>query len=134
MTTNTSAPLDPRRTESVGAELARRLPAIDNAVVVCWDVSDDAVLAHVVARELGVPLLRAGAIEGIVELEDALPAGATAVLVAEEFTGRTALAGLAGVVAHGGGRVAAVATARPGEPVTGTEAENATVIVAGAGT
>ncbi|WP_329238089.1 hypothetical protein OG417_35205 [Actinoallomurus sp. NBC_01490] len=121
---------DPKRTERVGAALAERLRPHEPAFVVCWDTSEDVVLAHVVARELGADLLLANEIEGIVALEYALPDGATVVLVAESLDSPTAVAGLAGVVDHAKARVAAVATAHGRVEVAGTRAEGAAVVTA----
>lgn len=122
---------DPRRTERVGARLAERLADHRPTLVVCWDDSDDVVLAHVVARELGIELRLANEVEGIVALERPLPDGAVVALVAESLASRTAIGGLAGVVAHGGARVAAVATGGDAAEVADTGAATATVITAG---
>jgi hypothetical protein len=121
---------DPARTERVGTALAGRLRDKGITAVVCWDDSEDAVVAHVVARELGVGLRLAEEIEGIVTLERPLPENAVVALVAEELTARTAVAGLAGVVRHSGARVAAVATVRTTAVVAETEAADATVLTA----
>lgn len=102
---------DPERTERVGKAFAGQLADLDVSLIVCWDVPEDTVLAHVVARELGVGLGRAVEIEGILSLLQPLPESAQVALVAEAFRERTGLAGLAGVVRHGGGTVAAVAAA-----------------------
>lgn len=121
---------DPARTERVGTRLAQRLAGQGITAIVCWDASEDAVLAHVVARELGVGLRLADEIEGIVTLERTLPDGAVVAMVGAELTARTAVSGLAGVVRHSGGRVAAVATVRTPAVVADTEAAGATVITA----
>lgn len=121
---------DPARTERVGTRLADRLSGKGITAVVCWNASEDAVLAHVVARELGVGLRLADEIEGIITLEGVLPDGAVVALVGSELTARTAVSGLAGVARHSGGRIAAVATVRTPAVVTETEAAGATVITA----
>lgn len=121
---------DPARTERVGTRLAQRLAGQGITAIVCWDASEDAVLAHVVARELGVGLRLGDEIEGIVTLERTLPDGAVVAMVGAELTARTAVSGLAGVVRHSGGRVAAVATVRTPAVVADTEAAGATVITA----
>lgn len=119
---------DPARTERVGTELAAAMDGLDVTTVVCWDVSEDAVLGHVVARELGAQLLLAVQIEGIVSLLAPLPAQARVALVGEEFRGPTGLAGLAGVVKHAGGETVAVAAAG-GEPdLATTEAAAARLV------
>lgn len=133
MTAPNETPLtldDPARTERVGARLAERLRGHGITVVVCWDASEDAVLAHVVARELGVGLRLAEEVEGIITLERPLPEAAVVALVAEDLTARTAVAGLAGVTRHSGAQVAAVATTRTPAVVAETEAADAAVITA----
>jgi len=121
---------DPARTERSGVRLAERLGGRGITAVVCWDASEDAVLAHVVARELGVELRLADEVEGIITLERPLPDGAVVALVGAELTARTAVSGLAGVARHSGARVAAVATVRTPAIVTETEAAGASVITA----
>lgn len=131
MLNDTSPTLDdPARTERVGSGLAARLSGQGITTVVCWDTSEDAVLAHVVARELGVGLRLANEVEGIITLERPLPDDAVVGLVGEELTARTAVSGLAGVARHSGARVIAVATVATPAIVAGTEAEGASVITA----
>lgn len=137
MTNDNQAPLatppllaDPQLVERTGSGLAARLREVAPTAVACWDSSEDAVLAHVVARELGTGVWRATEIEGIVALERELPAGARVALVGERFRTGPAVAGLSGVVVHGGGSVVAVASVHPGAPVAGTDAERARVVTA----
>jgi len=129
---NDTSPIldDPARTERVGIRLAELLAGKGVTAVVCWDSSEDAVLAHVVARELGVGLRLADEVEGIITLERPLPDDAAVALVGEELTARTAVSGLAGVARHSGARISAVATVRTPAIVEGTEAEGAPVITA----
>ncbi|MQA82806.1 MAG: hypothetical protein GEV10_30860 [Streptosporangiales bacterium] len=123
-----AAMTDPARTERMGTAIATEVAALDASTVVCWDVSEDAVLAHVVARELGVDLVRAVEIEGIVALLQPIVDGARVVLVAETFRARTGLAGLSGVVTHAGGVVVAVGAATGVVEAAGTEAADARVV------
>lgn len=129
---NDTSPIldDPARTERVGIRLAERLGGLGVTAVACWDSSEDAVLAHVVARELGVGLRLANEVEGIITLERPLPDGTVVALVGEELTARTAVSGLAGVARHSGARVIAVATVRTPAIVEDTEAEGASVVTA----
>ena len=76
-------PVDPKETEKAGKKLAQALGSQSISVVVCWDKAEDAVLAHVVARELGVPVCYAYESGGIMGLESRLPAGASTALVAD---------------------------------------------------
>lgn len=123
-----AAMTDPARTEQMGGAIAAEMASLDVSAVVCWDLSEDAVLAHVVARELGVGLVRAVEIEGIVALLQPVAEGARVALVAETFRARTGLAGLSGVVTHGGGTVVAVGAATGAVEATGTEAAGARVV------
>ena len=123
---------DPRVVEETGrrlaAELARRLAEDKPSAVACWEVADDAVLAHVVARELGVPVWYALEVEGIVALDRDLQGPAAMVLVLERLESPSDVAGLAGVVANSGGRVVAVAAASGTGSATGTDAEAAPLV------
>ncbi|MQA02478.1 MAG: hypothetical protein GEV07_07065 [Streptosporangiales bacterium] len=119
---------DPARTERVGAVLAAAMAELDVTVVVCWDTSEDTVLGHVVARELGAELVLAEEIEGIVSLLQPLPADARVALVAEEFRAHTGLAGLSGVVKHAAGELVAVAAGRGTPELAGTEAAAARLV------
>lgn len=103
----------PATTETTGRHLAKQLNEVGAQAVLCWDVTEDAVLAHVVARELGVPLWRAVDVEGMIELARAIPKNTSVVLVADTLRQPTSLAGLMGIVSHHGGRAVGVATARP---------------------
>lgn len=119
---------DPRRTERAGGALARQLGDRGLTAVVCWNSSEDIVLAHVVARELGVELRLADEAEGIITLAAPLTPQDTVVLVGESMEQRNAVGGLAGVVDHVGARVTAVATVGVPAEVSGTTAESAAVV------
>jgi len=62
-------PASPKEIEKAGKKLAQALVSQSISVVVCWDKAEDAVLAHVVARELGVPVCYAYESGGIMGLE-----------------------------------------------------------------
>lgn len=129
---NTDAALDftePARVERVGTSLAGQLGELHPSVVGCWDSSEDVVLAHVVARELGVGVRPAVEVEGIVSLLRPVGQGVRVALVGESFQHRS-LAALAGVVRHDGGVVVGVGAVRGPVDTTGTEAAGATVAVA----
>lgn len=63
-TLNTGAA--PHAVETIGRALAEELRPYRPDVVAVWDGSDDAVLAHVVARSLDAAVLRASEEEGVV--------------------------------------------------------------------
>ncbi|MGW4487238.1 hypothetical protein ACWEOE_25750 [Amycolatopsis sp. NPDC004368] len=73
---------DPAATEVVGAALADLLttPEVDRVAV--WHGADDAVLAHVVARQLGATVTRASELEGVVGFHPPVAAGERIALVA----------------------------------------------------
>jgi NAD(P)-dependent dehydrogenase (short-subunit alcohol dehydrogenase family) len=56
----------PQAVETIGRALAEELRAHRLDAVAVWDGSDDAVLAHVVARQLDAVVLRASEEEGVV--------------------------------------------------------------------
>lgn len=102
---------DPAATDTAGRALAAAVSEEAGAadVLAAWDDPGSAVLAHVVAREMGIRVVRASDVEGILELDTHLPAGKTVVLLADVFRSEGALTGLASLVLHRGGRVIAVA-------------------------
>ena len=123
---------DPAAVERAGRQLAEgvveQLGGQRPTMLACWESSDDAVLAHVVARELGVPVWYALQVEGLVTLDRDLDDAPAVVLVLESLDAPADIAGLAGVVANNGGNVVAVAVATGQGATTGTQAETAHVI------
>lgn len=123
---------EPAALEEAGRKLATevvdRLGGKQPTAVACWENADDAVLAHVVARELGVPVWHALEVEGLVSLDRDLDDEPAAVLVLESLQAASDIAGLAGVVANNGGQIVAVASATGNGATTGTEAEAAPVV------
>jgi len=71
---------DPEVTEQLGAQLAELVRPAAPSVVVSWDDVDDVVLAHVVARELGVLARRAALDMGTLGI-DGLPTASGVVAV-----------------------------------------------------
>jgi hypothetical protein len=101
----------PPDVDVLGAALAEEIRAVAApAALVVWDTSDEAVLAHVVARHLGVGVLRASEAEGLLALTPDLTAGTPLALLATQW-GERRLATLRTLVANRGGRVVAVAAA-----------------------
>jgi hypothetical protein len=76
--------------------------------LVVWDTSDEAVLAHAVARCLGVGVLRASEVEGRLGLDRDLEPGAPVVPLATQWVDRR-LTTLRKLVENQGGRTVAVA-------------------------
>jgi hypothetical protein len=119
----------PRKLEAVGIALAAQLRTDALGAVVCWDYINDAVLAHVVARELGLDVWHTTIDEGLVTLHRPLPEGATVILVAERFDMVTAtIAALSGIVVNRGGRIAALVSPYADFSTVGTAAEHARIV------
>jgi hypothetical protein len=95
--------------EGLADEFGTRAAAAPQALVV-WDTSDEAVLAHAVARRLGIGVLRASEDEGRLGLDRDLEPGTPVALLATRWDGRR-LASLRKLVGSRGGEVVAVAAA-----------------------
>jgi hypothetical protein len=79
---------DPAAAERLGAMLAAVLRDVAPVAVVSWDDDvEDVVLAHVVARELGVPARRATLDLGRLAITGSDVAGAVVAVVATTFRG-----------------------------------------------
>jgi len=101
----------PRDVDVVGEGMAAQIRAVAApAALVVWDTSDEAVLAHVVARNLDVGVLRAFEVEGLLRVSPDIPAGAPVALLATQWSERR-LANLRTLVANRGGQTVAVAAA-----------------------
>jgi adenine/guanine phosphoribosyltransferase-like PRPP-binding protein len=101
--------LDPAGTERLGALLAERVRSLDPTVVIAWEDPEDAVLAHVVARELGVRALRAWNADGLVDQSSALNADDRAVLVLDALRDPAAVRAVRGIVERDGAQLAGTA-------------------------
>jgi hypothetical protein len=101
----------PRDVDVLGEGLAEEIRAAASpAALVVWDTSDEAVLAHVVARYLGIGVLRAFEVEGLLGLDPDVGPGAPVALLATQW-GERRLAILRKLVANRGGLTVAVAAA-----------------------
>jgi hypothetical protein len=78
-------------------------------VVIAWEDPEDAVLAHVVARELGVRALRAWNADGLVDQSSALNADDRAVLVLDALRDPAAVRAVRGIVERDGAQLAGTA-------------------------
>lgn len=77
--------LDTVGVESLGRVLAEAASEARIEAVLYWDDGGDLILAHVVARELGVPLVRVYLVEGIVYTQGVVLRGSRALLLADAF-------------------------------------------------
>ena len=73
--------VDPASAESVGAAIARRVAEYEPQLVVTWMLPDESVLAHIVARDLGIRTARADLDLGLITIEEELPAASRVLLV-----------------------------------------------------
>lgn len=108
---------DPGATETVGCWLAEQLLPYEPDSVLIWDDPQTAVLAHIVARELGCATVMAVQWEGLVKLLSA-PAGVRGVLLAASFPTDNSFNALIGVARSSGMSVLAAAAVTSGVPLT----------------
>ncbi|OLT08863.1 hypothetical protein BJF90_12110 [Pseudonocardia sp. CNS-004] len=121
----------PRDVDVLGARLAEEIRAVAApTALVVWDTSDEAVLAHVVARSLDVGVLRAFEVEGILGLDPDIADGTPVALLATQW-GERRLATLRTLVENRGGRTVAVAAAL-GSPALSAVPDVPAVSLAGA--
>jgi hypothetical protein len=106
-----------RRPEVVEAAATEVVNAIREAapdVILTWDALDDAVLAHVVARQLAIQtVLVHEPQEGIVELFPTLAPGSRVVLLAASFDRTNTIRSAASLVGHRGGLLVAIVSLGP---------------------
>jgi hypothetical protein len=101
----------PRDVDVLGERLADAIrggAADPPQALVVWDTSDEAVLAHAVARCLGVGVLRASEVEGRLGLDHDVEPGTPVVPMATQWVDRR-LGTLRKLVENRGGRTVAVA-------------------------
>lgn len=110
---------DPSGAERLGATLAER--ARDHApnVVVVWEDPEDLILAHIVARELGVRAVRTWNADGLVAHAGSLPAQARAVILTDIFRDTTPLRAMKAFIEQQGGVVIAALALVKTEYATG---------------
>lgn len=101
--------LDPAGAEALAGELARRVAERGATLVVIWEDVEDIVLGHVVARELGVPVLRAFNADGLVGHVGPLPGGARGILVTDSPRDPLASRALRALLERAGGTLLGVA-------------------------
>lgn len=106
MRLNTS---DPASAEKLGIELARRVDGKRLSVVLVSQTTEDAVLGHIVGRELGVPVIRIYDEEGLATSSLPIPSGAKAVLVSEGQTEGQLIDAAKALLARAGGQLIMVA-------------------------
>lgn len=107
-----SALRDPEGAERLAttlAKLVRRLDETPNLIVV-WGDSEDAVLAHIVARELGIRSIRTWDADGLVAHSGSLPdTGARALLLTDVLHDATPVRALETFIEQHDGSVVGIA-------------------------
>lgn len=100
---------DPAGAERLGTALAERARHVGANVVVVWEHHEDAILAHIVARELSVPAVRTWDADGLVAHSGSLPQHARALILADAFRSPTPLLAIKAFLEQQHGTVAAAA-------------------------
>ncbi|MFI6896919.1 hypothetical protein ACIBM4_22720 [Streptomyces sp. NPDC050256] len=96
--------------ELVGTALCEALRPYCPTTLAFWNSSDDSVLGHVVARELGASVVRADELAGIAALSNEIAAGARVALLATAWTNEKYLKALTAIVRKRSAEVVAVAS------------------------
>lgn len=76
--------LDPSAAEALGREVAEKLRAANPDAVLCFEHEEDAVLAHIVARQLGATRVVLREQEGLLWLSHELEPGSRVAVIAVE--------------------------------------------------
>lgn len=103
-----NATLSPAAIETIGTALASRLRDSRPQAIAVWRTTDDVVLAHVVARELGAIVVNAVELEGAVSVEPAT-AGLRVALLATAWDKPNRITAGRAVVTAAGATVTAIA-------------------------
>ena len=102
--------LDPAGADGLGVLLAAKARPVEANVVVVGEGANDLVLGFVVARELGLPLVRVLNLEGLVGASGALPARPRAVFVADRIHKSGFVTAVGNLLEREGGELAVVAS------------------------
>ena len=100
---------DPAGAEKLGIELARLVDGKRPSVVLISQTVEDAVLGHIVGRELGIPVIRIYDEEGLATSSSPIPSEAKAVLVSEATTEGQLIDAAKALLARAGGQLIMVA-------------------------
>lgn len=110
---------DPQAVVALARTLADGLRDSGVDRLACWVGDDESVLAHAVAVELGVPVLRATEDLGLLTLEGPRRAGMRVVAVATRWGGRNSIDPLLGLLRNEGVEPVAFAALTAGADVGG---------------
>jgi len=100
---------DPAGAEKLGKALAALTRGVAPTLVVVWEEVEDVVLGHIVARELGVPLIRIYNAEGLAASSSPIPDGAAGLLVSDVLRDTRPVRAAEALLVRAGGRLLAVA-------------------------
>jgi len=100
---------DPSAVEQLGVALADRLRDCRPNRVVVWDDPENAVLGHIVARELGTTVIRAMDAQGGIDYDGTLQDGDRIVVVAVAYRHEAPLGAMLALVTRRAGSVANIA-------------------------
>jgi hypothetical protein len=104
---------DPHGAEQLAVELARRCQAQRPTCLLIWERPHDLILAHCVAREMGVTAVRAYDSDGLVGFEGDFPAaGGRVLLLADTFSSAESVRAMRAVAEQQGQEVVAAAALR----------------------
>jgi hypothetical protein len=120
---------EPGHVEDAGRALAVELAQVETNLVVCWEDPGDAVLAHVVARELGVAISYLSSEEGVFALDSEIDPDSRAVFVTQAVTNNSNLRGIDGLLRHHRIRLVAVAAVEGHPPIISVRLPHAHAVV-----
>jgi adenine/guanine phosphoribosyltransferase-like PRPP-binding protein len=100
---------DPSGAEELGAYLAEALRPSAPAVVLIWEDPEDVVLGHVVARELGLRVVRVYDADGLVGHSADLPDAPRCALVADAIRDARVVLAVRAIAEQAGGELVATA-------------------------
>jgi len=100
---------DPIGTEKLGRRLAKLVDEPPPSVILVGDTTEDAVLGHIVGRELGVPVIRIYDEEGLARAAAPIPNGARGVLVSDTMSDHQLIETAKALLARAGGQLIRVA-------------------------
>ena len=102
-----SSLLDPPGAETLGRRLADALRAYQPTRVVVWEDIENSVLAHIVARQLGVTALRIIDASGVLDYDGAFGDDDRVVIVADAFRNDFPINAMRALTENHAGRVVA---------------------------
>ncbi|MGV8876683.1 MAG: hypothetical protein ACOH1K_04135 [Rhodoglobus sp.] len=122
---------DPAAAEQIGRALAAQVSEFQATAVVSWLDSEETVLAHIVARELGAVRTGVQLDLGLLTIESELPAGSRVVLVSTFWDGQRPLHSLRTLFEGRGHTVVAAASLVPSAAAVAAPADLSLITLVG---